>query len=199
VGLQHKEFHIFNKPYAEEAYWKKIDELKCAMLAWGEYGKFFPLSMATTYAPHGGAMLYAGASYDEIVKFGARAFEQCADGACGVESTPQAMKSPEEIPDRLDDMGDEWTKIPVYDPVAKRKFAFLPSELTLYRKLRLAPPKEHFISRVIDLFYTMQGCGFEDRACKACEKKVTTSFNKTYPDRAIYCRSCYVEYLEKNG
>ena len=38
VGLRHKKFHIFNKPYSEEEYWKRVDELKCAMLDKGEYG-----------------------------------------------------------------------------------------------------------------------------------------------------------------
>ncbi|MBI2485216.1 hypothetical protein HYW18_03665 [Candidatus Uhrbacteria bacterium] len=199
VGLQHKEFHIFNKPYSPGEYWRRVDELKCAMLERGEYGRFFLLSMATTYAPHGGSMLYCGASLEEMKKLGANMLEQCSDGACGVETAGAAMKSPDEIPDKLDEVTDEWTRTPIFDTKANRKFAFLPAELELYRKLRLAPPKEHFISRVIELFRTMQGCGFEKRVCVACSAEVTISFNAKYPDRKVYCKKCYLEYLEKNG
>jgi len=48
VGLNRKQFCILNKQYIEEDYWKKLDELKCHMLERGEYGEFFPLSMATS-------------------------------------------------------------------------------------------------------------------------------------------------------
>ena len=61
VGLNRKKFHLLNKEYSEEEYWKLVDELKCKMLERGEYGNFFPLSMATSYFPDSGAVLYFGA------------------------------------------------------------------------------------------------------------------------------------------
>ncbi len=42
VGLKNKKYHIFNKPYSEEEYWQKVDEIKTRMLKRGEYGEFFP-------------------------------------------------------------------------------------------------------------------------------------------------------------
>ena len=46
IGLRNKKYHIFNKPYLEKDYWQKLDKIKTKMLKHGEYGEFFPLSIA---------------------------------------------------------------------------------------------------------------------------------------------------------
>ena len=46
LGLRKKKFHIYNRSYSEEAYWKRVDEIKCAMLDRGEYGMFFPAEIS---------------------------------------------------------------------------------------------------------------------------------------------------------
>src|SRR3989338_2422933 len=62
VGLIHKRFHLFNKPYDEETYWQKVDELKCAMLERGEYGLFFPGSFSPSGFSFSVGQLYLGFS-----------------------------------------------------------------------------------------------------------------------------------------
>lgn len=46
IGLRNKQYHIFNKPYTKEAYEIKVNELRKAMIARGEYNQFFPLALS---------------------------------------------------------------------------------------------------------------------------------------------------------
>lgn len=41
-GLKHKDFYIFNEPYSEEDYYKKVKNIRKEMMESGEYMKFLP-------------------------------------------------------------------------------------------------------------------------------------------------------------
>lgn len=42
VGLNHKEYHILNRPYSREEYFKRVAEIKNQIKREGTYGKWFP-------------------------------------------------------------------------------------------------------------------------------------------------------------
>jgi len=69
VGLRKKKFCILNKQYTESAYWDMLDELKCAMLARGEYGQFLPAKMSPAWFPESGSFKYhlANPSFGEKI------------------------------------------------------------------------------------------------------------------------------------
>jgi len=46
IGLRNKKFHIFNKPYSEQEYKEKVDQLISIMKNSGEYPFFFPMDMS---------------------------------------------------------------------------------------------------------------------------------------------------------
>ncbi|HBR81124.1 TPA: hypothetical protein DEA21_05825 [Candidatus Uhrbacteria bacterium] len=201
VGLNRKKFHLLNKEYPEVDYWPKLDKLKTKMLERGEYGEFFPMSMATSYFPDSGAVLYLGAPKELGLKLGALDFEPESSGAVGEElSDVSKMKDTSLIPDNIDDLDEkQWLGIPLWDSSWKRRFAFIKPEIDFYRKNRLGPPRRHFIARMQSLFLEANIGKFEDQTCYNCQKQILVALNPTYKNRKIYCHNCYLKYLEENN
>ncbi|MDA1038209.1 MAG: hypothetical protein O2877_00795 [bacterium] len=197
IGIKNKQFCILNKQYSEEDYWNLVDQLKCQLLEDGSYGEYFPTTMATTYVPENGAVLYAGASESDMRALGGLVFDPESEGATGKDRVDLAMaRRVEEIPDSIDDLSDDWIGVPIYDSHTKRTFAFLKPEVEYYRKMRIAPPAEHFVLRMKQLSDVGQKAQFIHKHCSACSKEIVVSVNLRYPDRKIYCRDCYLTYLE---
>ncbi len=201
VGLNHKKFCILNQQYSEEEYWQLVDELKCKMFDAGEYGEFFPSNMATSYFPDSGATLYFDCPIENDKKFGALEFDPESEGAIGEElSDTSKMRDVTEVPDCIDDFKDEeWLGIPLYDPNWKRRFAYLKPEIEFYRKHRIGPPQQHFISRMQDIFKQSNAGKFIQASCAECQKQVTAAENVAFRGRKILCREHYLKYLETNG
>ena len=199
VGLRHMKFCILNKQYSEEEYWRNLDALKCAMLERGEYGQFLPAKMSPSYFPECGAFKYYNADPAFGKKIGAHTFEAEAEGAIGSElSGAQEVTDSKNVPDNVDDL-DGWSGKPLYDAGYKRRFSLIGPEVTLYKKLRIAPPVEHFVKRYADMCHTANLGEFIQRPCAKCNKIVVISVNPTYPDRTIYCREDYLKFIEANG
>ncbi|PJA47240.1 hypothetical protein CO172_02520 [Candidatus Uhrbacteria bacterium CG_4_9_14_3_um_filter_36_7] len=199
VGLNHKQFHIFNKPYTEQEYWQKVDELKCVMFERGEYGNFFPSSHAASQFLESMEAAMLGVQTKEMgKKIGANFFNTKTDGAVGnIDSTDSYSLA--DIPECIDDVSDEWIQRPIFDPSIGRRFAFFPQELSFYRKKQLAVPNKHFILRVRDLLAECNVGQYEKKFCGKCQKELIIAKNLKYQDRIIYCKPCYLNYLEQNG
>lgn len=200
VGLKRKKYCIFNKQYSEDEYWQKIDQIKCNMLEQGEYGRFFPAECSGTYVPESGPILYCGATIEQVKQIGGKEYDVNSDGATKKEEIdPNEIRDRNSIPDSIDDLSDEWIWAPTFDEVSERTFAFLKPELEHYRRLRIAPPTTHFIRRLHEVSFSGQMAALEERNCVECEKRVMTSYSMHYPDRKVYCKPCYLKYLEKYG
>jgi hypothetical protein len=197
LGLRHKKFCIFNKQYSEEEYWAKLDEIKCAMLDRGEYGQFFPASSFYSYCPDNGLIIYL--AQNEAGKYGAPEFDPEAEGAIGdIDQT--ALRKSSEVPDCISDIKDEeWANVPLLDESMGRRFSYLKPELDFYRKNKVPAPTEHFIKRVFDLFLEQNSALFEEKKCASCQTDAVVAKNATYPNKKVYCRKCYLDYLEKHG
>ncbi len=195
-GLHNKKFCILNKQYTESEYWKKIDEIKCAMLDRGEYGDAPFAQFSTQHWSGSGAALIYGASKEEIMKLGMRDFEVGSDEAEGVPLDPALLHSTDEIPDRVN---NTMTKTVYQDDVVGRRFSYLVPELEIYRKIGIAAPRSHATRRMVGLYQELNTAVFEDDSCAKCTKTIRVAKNKNYPNRTIYCKSCYLQYLETDG
>ncbi|MFH1405332.1 MAG: hypothetical protein ABIH21_04530 [Patescibacteria group bacterium] len=199
VGLQRKKFCILNKQYSEEGYWQKVDELKCAMLDRGEYGEPLPLSLLLVYPLYCGAPIIYMSDADEMKKLGARVYEPESMGAAGPEPDMDKVVQTNAIPDCIDGLSDEWINKPIFDEGFNRKFAFIKPEIDFYRAQKLAPANVHFVKRVLDLIQEQGSAVFFETNCSQCNKSIISTKNKHYPERKIYCRDCYLKYLEQYG
>ncbi|MFC1788101.1 hypothetical protein ACFLZY_02675 [Patescibacteria group bacterium] len=199
VGLRKKQFCIFNKQYSEEDYWKKVDEIKCVMLDRDEYGKFLPPKFSPTHYVDCGATKYQLADLEFGKAIGANLFDPNSEGAIGDElAQAQVVHQVTEVPDHVKGMGD-WAGKVLFDPVYKRRFSYLSPEIKLYQQLNIAPPREHTTFRTQKMVTSSNSGVFEPAQCDQCKKKLIISLNKTYPNRTIYCKPCYLKYLEEHG
>lgn len=196
VGLNRKKFCILNKQYTEAEYWQKVDELKCAMLERGEYGKFFPAALSPLGVKYGYVYVLAPFTPDELKNLGGRDDDPIA----GMRFAPYDVNAPlsdvNQVPDRIADVGDEWVGKQFYDAEANRRFTVNAQELA-YRKAHGYPfPRRHYTARLKDLVASCNGPIQEKAACAKCQKEIMTSSSSVYPKRTIYCKSCYYAFLE---
>jgi len=198
VGLNRKQFYIFNKEYSEDEYWQLVDQIKCQMLDSGEYGQFFPLAFSPCYFPQSGAALYFGA--DEAIgkQLGALEFDPESEGAIGDDLIDKSKtRSSKEIPDTAEELDpDEWVGVPIMDEEYGRRFAFLRPEIEFYRKFKIAPPNRHPVYRMQQMIRRANLAVFEEAVCTKCNKSLTVAKNLTFPERNIYCKPCYRKYME---
>ncbi len=199
VGLIRKSFCIFNKQYTPEEYWKRVDELKCAMLDRGEYGEFFPAKFSPSYWAVSVGLLYQ-IEEAEAAKLGCLMLDPESAGALGELPAGAVMRSPEELPDNINQTDvDAWGGQPMMDPVEKRRYALLKPEIALYKELGIAIRAMHPMTRLRSMVFEANSGNFVDAHCAKCQKSLVVATNKTYPDRTIYCREDYLKFIESNG
>ncbi len=200
VGLNRKKFCIFNKQYSEEEYWKRLDELKCAMLDRGEYGEFFPTQFSPSYYRDASCIHWFGGTDEEMIKIGVNDFDPESMEAIGQDLMDASkLHNVSELPDHIKDLGPEWINAPMFDAVTKRRYAIVAPEVELYKRQNIAPPVKHAVGRMRDLWTQANMGSFTDANCAKCGKSVRVAKNTGHPERRIYCQADYLQYLETNG
>jgi hypothetical protein len=198
VGLRRKKFCILNKQYFKDEYWKVLDELKCRLLEEGDYGDIPGLRFSTQ---HWSSLLdLFEIDKATAMKLGGRDFDLTSGGAEGLEIAPEMILPLETIPDRLS--SDDYENLPgkfYFDPLVGRRFSFLKPELAMYQKLKVAPPRQHPRTRIMETYKRSNKPEFFDTKCKKCNKEIRVAKNSGFPNRRIYCRECYLKFLEENN
>ncbi|MFH1404631.1 MAG: hypothetical protein ABIH21_00850 [Patescibacteria group bacterium] len=197
VGLNRKQFCIFNKQYEKEEYWKCVDELKCNMLDRGEYGKLFPASHSpSAFLESTEAMMMGLCNKDMAQKIHANVFDSSEAGAVG-DAPAKGSLNPEDVPDCLADIDESWTKKPVFDKEIGRRFAFFQQEIDFHKRMNIALSNRHFMARAKALLAEVNVAQYDRFDCGKCGKEVWYAKNPTYTDKKIYCHECYLQYIEK--
>ncbi|MEK7665599.1 MAG: hypothetical protein AAB337_01825 [Patescibacteria group bacterium] len=199
VGLNRKKFNIFNKQYSEQDYWRLVDEIKCAMLERGEYGRFFPAAYSPLGMKYGYGYVVAPLTKEELTKLGGLDLDPIA----GMRFAPYDVNAPtsnvDEVPDRIVDITDEWVGKQFFDAEANRRYAVNAQELA-YRKEHGYPfPLRHYTSRLKDIVASCNGPIQESARCAKCNKEIMTSSSTIYSKRTVYCKACYLKFIESNG
>lgn len=202
VGLNKKEYHIFNKPYSKEEYWKRVDELKCRMLDDGSYGEFFPGKFSLSGFEHSTGAVYFDYRERDLERFGALR----VDPARGLVLAPKREDanghrlSSEDLPDCVDVVTGDMVNTPIRDEELGRDFSIVPQELEIYKKKRWPLPRRHFIARLTHwLRHSNSPFGIEID-CAKCGEKTKTYKNFVFQDgRVVYCMPCYHRFIEEKG
>lgn len=201
AGLHKKEFHIFNKPYPKEEYWRRVDELKCAMLDDGSYGEFFPGKFSLSGFEHSTGAVYFDYRERDLERFGAIR----VDPKQGLVLAPKREEAHvvrlriEDIPDCIDEVSSEHVNTPIHDEELDRDFSIVPKELAIYKEKRWPFPRRHFITRLTHWLRHANSPFAIEVVCASCSAKTTTYKNFTFPERRVYCMNCYHGFIEKNG
>jgi hypothetical protein len=197
VGLNRKKFHIFNREYSEDEYWQKVDQVKCAMLDRGEYGKYFPLKLVQSYVPDSGIRWMFGM---DVSRFDYPDFKPDDAGAFGplAERLDEARDAAE-IPADVDQVDSSWVGTPLVDKERGRPFSLIQREIDYCQRFRIPISTKHPVSRWWQGGNEMNK-GFQvEKICSGCQSKLSIAENLSYPNRKIYCHDCYLKHLENYG
>ena len=169
------------------------------MLKDGEYGEFFPAKYAPSYWADSGAPIWFDTSESDARGLGCLFFDPESEDAIG-ESLSTATPTPvEDVPDHVNDLSDEWIGRPLFDAMSHRRFAMIKPEVEFYRRMQIAPPSKHFISRIKDLWFEANQASFMETKCEACRKPLRVAKNVAHPVRRHLCREDYLAHLESQG
>jgi len=188
IGLRNKKFHIFNKPYSEEKYWQVLDKVKSEALMAGEYGEFFPLSMAL----HAYNDTYASIEFpltdEEIKKRDWVYFENEKEADLSNIETISAKDVPKDIKDVDDSI---LQKVIICEKTGK-PFRIIKAELDFYRKYNLPVPVIHPNERILGRLRERNPSRLWKMNCKKCGNKMYTSYiPEKQKEYKIYCEQCY--------
>ena len=200
MGLKRSRYCIFNKQFTEDEYWEKIDDIKCQMLDDGIYGEFWPAKFCSHGFQYSVGQTYFGYSDEQLDRWKADKFDA---GRGLVLSERQIENNPvsvEEIPDCIDEIDSEkHVAVPIHDPELDRDFSVIKSEFEIYKKKRWPFPRQHFISRLTNLIRHSNSPHKMDYKCDSCQVDMVTYKNLKFQERKIYCKDCYLKYLESSG
>ena len=201
VGLQRKKYCVYNKQYTEEEYWQLVDELKCKMLDRGEYGEYFPADLSPMGMQFSIGAEFLGYSDQELERYGALKLDPKKGNVLAPHKVDATNAiAVDQIPDCLSDVdAKQLVGKPIYDAELGRPYSVLPREFEFYKKQGLPFPREHFLTRLRNLLRTSNTPLTELSKCHECSKEITVHKNQMFPKRKIYCRECYLKYLEANG
>ncbi len=197
VGLNRKKFCIFNQQFTEAKYWQKLDEIKSNMLERNEYGDFFPLKFSPCYFFATPALPWLINEKDEK-QLGAFMYDLDSNGARG-EIDPNAPMIPvSELPDHVKVFSDLAGKA-IKDQEEGKRFAYIKPEIALYQLLNIAPPLQNPMLRLRNLVLETNSAIPIEAICAKTGKKLRVAKNQNYPERKIYCREAYLEFIEQHG
>ena len=189
IGLRNKKFHIFNKPYSEEEYWQVLDKVKSEMLKVGEYGEFFPLTMAL----HAYNDTYASIEFpltDEEIKKRGWIYnnnEKEAD-----LSNIKIIKA-QDVPKDIKDVDDSILQKAIICEKTGKPFKIIKAELDFYRKHNLPIPIIHPNERILARLRERNPSRLWKMNCKKCNNEMFTAYpSEKQKEYKIYCEECYI-------
>lgn len=200
TNLRRKKFCIFNKQYSEEEYWKKVDEIKCAMLDRREYGRY--MDGRFNYVPRdssNGRTLYEDFADVELAHLNIPEYKHDLNGAFG-DWSGKDFHSISELPDSVNDIDvTTFSKTAFRCEEIDRPYTYALLELRLNKQLKTPMSRKHFIQRITDLWMELNVDAFHGGICAKCNDEVEYAKNRVFPNRKVYCLKCYHDHLESYG
>lgn len=185
IGLENKNYCIFNRQYDKEEYYKELDKVKFSLLGKGEYGNFLPYCFST-YAYNGSsADLAFPLSKEEVEKIGALWQSETESNAGNMDF----IKS-EDIPDDISDVDDSILSKALVCKETGKPFRITESELEFYRVHGIPLPDIHQIKRIRDRYKYLGNFQMHEAICSLCKKDIITMYNQK-DGWCLYCDDCY--------
>lgn len=184
IGLENKQFCIFNKQFSEEGYWTKVDEIKTNMLASGEYGEFFPASFSPF--PYNASVAQVSSPLNK---------EQAEEENLWWQEPELSefngrVLSKEEVPKDIKDVKDDILDAAIKCEITGRPFRIIKEELEFYRYGSLPIPTIHPFERSIKRFLWIGSFNFSEIPCVKCGNKIIGNISNNL-GKNIYCQDCY--------
>jgi len=189
VGIRNKKYHIFNKQYSKEEYYKLLDKIKTKMLESGEYGEFFPLSMSLYPYNNTYAMIEFPLTKKEVLKNG---WQWHDEPKISVDLKGLDLIKTKDIPKDIKDVKDDILDKAIICEITNKPFRLIKPELDFYRKHNLPIPTKHPYQRMLERFQKRNPAKLWKTKCNKCGKQILTSYPpKKQKELKIYCKECY--------
>jgi hypothetical protein len=187
ADMHDQKFCILNKQYTEAEYNALVPKVIELMKKHGEWGEFFPLSMALHGYNKSSALLYYPLTHEEVKAQGLYWDDIDADTTSGTKVIPT-----DKLPDSIDDIPDDILNWALECEVTKKHYKITQRELLFYRTQRLPIPRRHWEQRHQDRFALRNPRKFWKRPCGKCQKEIQSTYA---PDREeiVYCEDCYMK------
>jgi len=183
VGLRKKKHSILNKQYSETEYNNLLAQIEEHMRKTGEWGRFFPYSLAYSGYNFSVANSYFPSSKEQIEKLG------------GIWEDPHGVVTEgvhgNELPDSIDDVPDDMSQKPIVCPKTGWRFNIAPEELKFYKTHGIPLPRHHFDVRILELFKPLTAIKPLEGSCSFCGKKMTHYYPSEWGYKKIACEDCY--------
>ncbi len=181
-SLKHKKYCILNKQYTKEEYEKLMPKIIETMRKLGEWGEFFP----TKFSPFG---------YNETMAsdFFPLAQEKVASKGWKwnrSEDQEHYMGKKVTVPETIEETDDAICKEILRCSVTDKPYKIIPQELSLYRQMRIAPPKKCPEQRYKERMALHNPRRLWARNCAKCSAELQTTYSPDRPE-VLYCESCY--------
>jgi hypothetical protein len=185
VGLRKKKYCILNKQYTKEEYGNLVEKIKKDMKNRGEWGKSFPLSAAYCGYNLSLAQMMFPLSEAEVLKFGAK-WEKT------VEPHYENIINGDDLPDTIDEVGDEIVKQRILCPETKLSYNITQQELAFYREHKIPLPRRHFDWRTLERFKPFGLMIIPQKGiCYYCKKEIEHYYSPELGFQKIACLDCY--------
>ena len=192
ISIKKGEYMILNKKYKKEEYEILKEKIIDYMKKTGEYGEFFPPSIAPVCYNETQGNYYMPETKEEILSRG-WLWEDKVPGIFNKETIA-------EIPDTLETIGDEILKEVFKCEDCTKNYNIVPNELTFYRREKIPLPHKCPECRYKKRFAIRLPRRLWHRACMCkkdghehigkCKNEFETSYSPNSPE-IVYCESCY--------
>lgn len=184
VGLKKKKFCILNKQYSEEEYKTLRQKLIEKMKADGEYGKYFPYSMALVGYNHTLAHYYFQETKESVER----------KGSFWQEDTEKIQAKTKDIPDKIQNYAT-WENAVIECEETKKPFRLIKQEIKFYKKHNLPLPGIYPDLRNVKRFNFLAGIVPYEVLCANCGKTTLTYYQPERKYKNILCNECYIKKI----
>ena len=186
AGMRNAEYCILNKQYTKEQYEELVPEIVGHMRKTGEWGQFFPASLSPFAYNEAIVNEYMPLTKEEALAQGFR-WQDDIPSTVGKETI-----SHEDLPQIPSEYSDELLKHVLKCTECGRNYKFIAHEISVYRRLGVALPKQCFNCRHQRRMNMRNRRELWPGACANCSANFETSYSpQQQKEYKIYCEACY--------
>ncbi len=190
IGLNKKQYCILNKQYTKEEYEQTVGRIIEKMIADGEWGEFFPMSISPFGYNESLSIAYHPKSKEEMTKFGAK-----------WQENDYSLKFDGPFYEPEDDIDEyrqnEGKRSALLSGILKcastgKAFKIMPQELAFYISHNVPVPVKYPEERYLEIFSKRNPRVLYHRQCmnEGCQNEFETTYAPDRPEK-VYCESCY--------
>ena len=186
-GLVHKQYCVLNKQYHKDEYRELTQRIIAQMTQSGDWGLFFPLSMAPFPFNHSFGPSYVDLSREEALSYNF----PWRDPPKREQNTEAAVAR---IPESISDFTDDMRQQALCCARSGRLFRISKPELELYRKMSLPPPQLSPDERSKDRRKRLRPRHMWPRNCRKTGESMYSTFLPGSSE-VVYSTKAYLNYL----